>query len=89
MVNANMEIEYVMYTVLMKSILFCYVRGSQYSSGTSGKNKVLNCQARPRGGGGVVGYQYTLFRSSVIPIYLNKKLKKYFEIQEKQNTLYP
>ena len=50
-------------------------------------------QARPRGrgGGGVVGYQYTLFHSPVIPIYLKYKTinTKYLEIQEKQETLYP
>ena len=39
----------------------------------------------------LVGEQYTLFRSPVIPIYLKYKTinTKYFEIQEKQNTLYP
>ena len=51
-----------------------------------------NGKARPGGGGGgAVGYQYTLFRSPVMPIYLQYKTvnTKYLEIQEKQNTLYP
>ena len=33
------------------------------------------CQARP---GGVVGYQYTKFRSPVIPIYLKVPLRRKF-----------